>query len=159
VLLVIADTGPINYLVLIGQAELLPKLFERIFLPAPVRRELADPDAPAEVRPWIANPPGWLDIRETDAAPALSAGLDQGEAAVIALAAALKADLLLIDDRAGVMAPRAKGFRVTGTLGVLDLAAERGLVDIADAIRQLEGTNFRRPAELLQLLLKKHCGG
>jgi hypothetical protein len=39
--LVVADTGPLNYLVLIGDIELLPKLFEKIFVPATVRDELA----------------------------------------------------------------------------------------------------------------------
>jgi len=32
--LVVADTGPLNYLILIGAIDLLPKLFERIFIPA-----------------------------------------------------------------------------------------------------------------------------
>jgi predicted nucleic acid-binding protein len=52
--------------------------------------------------------------------------------------------------------PNNKGFRVTGTLGVLDLAATRGLVDFAAAIRMLEGTSFRRPEAVLKTLLAKH---
>ncbi len=68
----------------------------------------------------------------------------------------MHADLLLIDDRRGIRAARQQGLRVTGTLGVLDLAAGRGLVDFADAIRKLEGTSFRRPEALLQSLLNKH---
>lgn len=31
--LVVADTSPLNYLVLIGQVEILPKLFEKVFIP------------------------------------------------------------------------------------------------------------------------------
>jgi predicted nucleic acid-binding protein len=45
--LVVADTGPLNYLVLIEAVELLPKLFERVFAPEAVRLELLDQDAPA----------------------------------------------------------------------------------------------------------------
>ena len=45
--LIIADTGPINYLVLIGNIELLPILFENVILPSAVQAELTDPDAPA----------------------------------------------------------------------------------------------------------------
>jgi len=32
--LVIADTGPVNYLILIGQIDILPALFEKVILPA-----------------------------------------------------------------------------------------------------------------------------
>jgi len=46
--------------------------------------------------------------------------------------------------------------RVTGTLGVLDIAAEHGLVDFAAAIHALERTTFRRPDVLLNALLAKH---
>jgi predicted nucleic acid-binding protein len=65
--LVIADTGPINYLVLIGNIDLLPGLFEKAILPSGVEAELADLDAPASVRNWIAYPPAWLDVQETPA--------------------------------------------------------------------------------------------
>ena len=45
--LIIADTGPINYLVLIGSIDLLPILFENVILPSAVRAELTDPGRPA----------------------------------------------------------------------------------------------------------------
>ena len=48
--LVIADTAPINYLILIGHVDLLPCLFERVALPQAVERELSDLDAPTAVR-------------------------------------------------------------------------------------------------------------
>ena len=62
--LIIADTGPIDYLVLIGNIELLPILFENVILPSAVQAELTDPDAPPSVRSWIADPPAWLDVHE-----------------------------------------------------------------------------------------------
>jgi predicted nucleic acid-binding protein len=61
----IADTGPIDYLVLIGNIDLLPVLFEKVILPSAVQAELTDPDAPPSVRNWIADPPAWLDVHET----------------------------------------------------------------------------------------------
>jgi predicted nucleic acid-binding protein len=98
--LVVADTGPINYLVLIGAVDFLPVLFASVILPSTVQAELADPDAPPLVRSWIANPPVWLEIHET---PGLGhgsiEGLDEGEAAAIALASSLGADLLLMGRR------------------------------------------------------------
>jgi hypothetical protein len=44
--LIIADTGPINYLVPIGSIDLLPVLFDKVILPSAVQAELIDPDAP-----------------------------------------------------------------------------------------------------------------
>ncbi|MGA3187602.1 MAG: hypothetical protein ABSF22_10890 [Bryobacteraceae bacterium] len=61
-------------------------------------------------------------------------GIDAGERAAIQLAAWLNADLLLMDDRKGVSAAQRKGLRVTGTLGILDLGAQRGLVNFAEAL-------------------------
>jgi predicted nucleic acid-binding protein len=153
--LVIADTSPINYLILIGQIELLPRIFERVILPSAVQIELSNPVAPPLVQSWIATPPAWLEVVGTEGLEPV-AGLHEGEAAAIALAASLHADLVLIDERRGVRAAERQGLRVTGTLGVLDLAAERGWLDFAKAIRLLEGTTFRRPTALLETLLYKH---
>jgi predicted nucleic acid-binding protein len=61
--LVVADTGPLNYLVLIDAIELLPKLFEKVFAPEAVRAELLNQDAPAVVRAWATHPPSWLEVR------------------------------------------------------------------------------------------------
>jgi len=83
-------------------------------------------------------------------------GIDAGEKAAIQLAVSLNADLLLMDDRRGVKAAQRKGLHVTGTLGILDLAAHRGLVDFAQAVEKLRLTNFRTPPALLEALLKAH---
>jgi predicted nucleic acid-binding protein len=153
--LVVADTGPINYLILIGHIELLPRVFERVVLPAAVQTEISNPVAPLVVQRWVASPPLWLELAETqDLDPV--AGLHKGEAAAIALAASLHADLLLMDERRGVRAAERQGLRVTGTLGVLDLAAECGLIDFAQAISALGRTTFRRPEGLLNALTAKH---
>lgn len=153
--LVIADTSHINYLIQIGPIDLLPRLFERVALPKAVQAELSKPRAPLPVRSWIAAPPAWLEIYDTTGFPQVS-GLDDGETAAIALAESLHADLLLMDEREGSRVAHSRGLRVTGTLGLLDLAAERGLVDFAETIHGLESTNFHRPQTLLDDLLRKH---
>lgn len=154
---VIADTGPINYLIQIGHIEILPRMFERVVLPSAVQTELSNSLAPLPVRRWIATPPAWLEIDDATVLPKVS-GLDEGESAAIALAESLHADLLLIDERDGSRVARERGLRVTGTLGLLDLAAERDLVGFAEAIRKLELTSFRRPEAVLKTLLAKHKG-
>jgi predicted nucleic acid-binding protein len=80
-------------------------------------------------------------------------GLDDGEKAALALAASLAADLVLMDDREGVRVARNKGFRVIGTLRVLDLGARRGLLDLADAFERIKRTNFRYRQEIMDELL------
>jgi hypothetical protein len=60
--LVVADSSPLNYLVWIEQVEILPALFERIFVPEVVQNELRHSEAPESVRRWIAAPPSWLEI-------------------------------------------------------------------------------------------------
>jgi predicted nucleic acid-binding protein len=146
-------------LILIDCIDLLSSLFETVLLPAAVASEMQAVDAPTKVREWMASLPPWVEIKNDPPVfdPALE-GLDAGEKAAIALAGVLQADLLLIDERAGVRVARQKGLRVTGTLGVLDLAAERGLVDFADALQRLQRTTFHRPEALLKALLKKHSG-
>ncbi len=45
-MIVIADTGPINYLILIREIEILPALYQRVTIPPPVREELNRPRTP-----------------------------------------------------------------------------------------------------------------
>jgi predicted nucleic acid-binding protein len=159
--LVIADTGPVNYLVLIGHIDILPTLFGTVILPSAVRDELADIGSPPPVRDWIANLPSWLDVRVTpndEATVESLRALDAGEVAAILLAIELRADLLLMDDREGVIAARSQGFVVTGTLGVLSLAAERRLLNLAEAFERLKRTNFRFRQEIMDHLLGKVFG-
>ena len=156
--LVVADTSPLNYLVLIGQVEILPALFERIFVPQTVQNELRHDEAPESVRRWIAAPPLWLEIVPADHGngdPELLR-LDEGERAAILLATQIGADLLLIDDRDGVNVARSRGFAVTGTLGILDLAAARGLIRLNEAVEHLKNTSFRYPPDVLDALLARH---
>ena len=159
--LVIADTGPINYLVLIGQIDLLPTLFQNVILPSAVQRELDDGETPPSVRDWIASPPVWVEVKEApirDLNDDSLDGLDQGERAAIALAVAINADLLLMDDREGVVVARNKGFAVTGRLGVLNLAARRRLVNLNDSFARLKRTNFRYRQEIMDAILAEQVG-
>jgi len=151
---VVADAGPPRYLVLIDQIELLPRLFGKVVLPDVVRAELSAPQTPAQVRTWLATSPPWLQVGSAPVVEKpLPPKLDEGERAAIALAIHLGASLILMDDRAGVEEARRRGLQVTGTLGVLLLAARRGLVDLEAAFLRLKATNFRYPPTLLDAML------
>jgi predicted nucleic acid-binding protein len=91
---VIADSGPIHYLVLIGHSEILPALFEKIIIPSAVRDELARIEAPEAVRNWIQAAPPWLRVLTAAGEPLDDPslkGLDEGEKAALVLAASLAA--------------------------------------------------------------------
>jgi predicted nucleic acid-binding protein len=116
-MIVVSDTSPVNYLLAIGQIELLPRLFGQIILPAAVMAELQTPDAPDLNRRWLANLPAAFEVR---AAARLdkSLDLDAGEREAICLAEELHAAALLIDEKKGRAAARQRGLSVVGTLGV-----------------------------------------
>ena len=79
---VVADTGPIHYLVLIGHIEILPALFDKVLMPSVVHGELTRVEAPDAVRNWIQAPPAWLEIRTLQGNPSgdeTLEGLDDGE--------------------------------------------------------------------------------
>jgi predicted nucleic acid-binding protein len=56
-MIVIADTGPVNYLILIDEIDLLPALYGQLLIPPSVHEELGRKRAPEAVRLWIARPP------------------------------------------------------------------------------------------------------
>ena len=126
--LVVADTSPVFYLLSIGHIDLLPQLFGKVLVRDAVNRELRHPAAPLVVREWVAGLPDWAEVTQVD--PIDDAALQRlgaGERAAITLALSVHADLILIDERKGTTVALGKGFEVIDTLGVLRLAARRGL--------------------------------
>jgi predicted nucleic acid-binding protein len=154
--LIVADAGPLNYLVLIDAIEVLPKLFGSVALPEAVASELKHPRAPEAVRQWMANPPRWASVRPAIVDDGLFPKLDAGERAAIALASALGANLLLIDDREGAAAAREIGIKTVGTIGAIDRAARLGFLDLEATISRLRQTNFRGSPHLFDALLTSH---
>ena len=152
-MIVIADTSPINYLLLIDQIDLLPRLFQKIIIPEVVRDEMIAPGAPLVLQKWIANPPSWLTIQAVSVIDETLSALDPGEQAAITLAQTLSADLLIIDERLGRKIASDRGLAVIGTLGILDDAATQGFIDLLETIAQLQKTNFRVSRRIIQALL------
>jgi len=156
-MIVIADTSPLNYLVLIGEAEILKRLYGRVVIPEAVLRELQHPQIPAPVAKWIARRPAWLEIQQTTIAP--DAGLrllGEGEREAIILAQQHRPEaLLLMDEGKGRREALRRNLRITGTLGVLNDAASRGWVDLPSAFERLRQTTFRASPSLLQSFLDR----
>jgi predicted nucleic acid-binding protein len=155
-MIVISDTTPLNYLALIGQQELLARLFERVIIPQAVWAELQAAGTPEPVRSWVVSAPEWLEVRQAKLpADAALSTLDPGEQEAILLAQELHADLLLIDDRDGRLEAARRNIAVVGTLGILDKAAERDWLDLTEALTRLQQTSFRASAELIHFLLEQ----
>ena len=110
---VVADTSPLNYLLLIGEIALLPGLYGEVVVPGEVLAELTDSDAPPAVARWIQQRPLWLQVRHvqiTQNDPALLQ-IDPGERAAIFLAQQEPDVLLLIDDAGAAPRPTGVVFR------------------------------------------------
>jgi len=156
-ILVVADTTPLNYLILIECEEVLAKLFTRVLIPPAVLRELQDSGTPEVVRQWTEKLPAWLEVRPAQerSAGALPVSLGAGEREAIALGAELHADLLLVDDREAREEASKHGLRILGTLGLLERAAELGLVSLPETIERLGGTTFRIARALVEDALRR----
>lgn len=155
-MIVVADASPLHYLVLIEQIAVLFPLYGQVMTPAVVYEELQRPQTPEVVRLWMAHPPPWLAMRPPQAEhdPELLR-LGAGERQAILLAQATGADVLLIDERHGRRAARSRALRTLGTLGILDEAATRGLLDLPAALMRLQATNFHVTLEMVQALLAR----
>jgi len=153
-MIVIADTSPLHYLILVQVADVLPRLFQRVLIPDEVYAELRHPGAPAVVRQWIAESPRWLEIQSAAPARAAIADLDAGEAAAIRLAEQLgETAFLLMDDLKGRGEAARRGIPSTGTLGVLQAASKNRYLVLRDVLPRLLQTNFYITPALVQSLL------
>ena len=136
-MLVVADSSPLNFIIRLGNVDSLPRLFEAVAIPPQVAEELSHMRTPKAVRDFMVRLPQWLTIRSPMHIETIP-GVDPGEAAAISLARELKADLLLIDDREGRKAAVKRHIPVTGTIGVLERAAQAGLLDLPEAFHGLK---------------------
>ena len=143
-MIVVADSGPLHYLILLEQTELLHRFYGEVIVPEAVLRELTSARAPQPVRGWLSKPPAWLRVQAVPSSQVelITDDLDLGEREAIALAHLLRADLLLIDEISGRAEARRQSLRVTGTLGILRTAAERELIDVPVVLARLRDTSF-----------------
>ena len=153
-MIVVCDTSPVNYLVLIDEIDLLPQLFTTVVLPAGVLAELQHPRTPPRVASWAREVPPWVRVISPKG-PVEDVGLGRGEAEAITIAMQVAADVVLIDERKATVVARHRGLLVTGTLGVLALAAESKLVDLEASIGRLLETNFRASPALIDDILRQ----
>jgi predicted nucleic acid-binding protein len=61
---VVADTSPLNYLILIDAIAVLPQMYGVVVAPRQVIAELAAVEAPDSVKTWASSLPAWVDVRD-----------------------------------------------------------------------------------------------
>lgn len=157
-MIVVSDTTPLNYLVLIDSVHVLPAIFGQVYAPPAVLAELKRSRRPElePVRRWADAPPEWLIIKEpSEIDRTLPAKLGDGEAQAISLAKEIGADKTLIDDSDARKAAEERRLEVVGTLGILEDAAARGLIDIEPKIEELKATTFRASEKLYRSVVER----
>ena len=155
---VISNSGPLIALATIGKLDLWAALFGKVIIPKAVYNEVVvygeGESGSREVgeAEWI----GTLEVKDRLAIELLLETLGAGESEAIVLAQELKAEYVLLDDALARRKACLIGLRVTGTLGILLMAQDVGLIPavklILDELRQ---TEFRMSDRLYQDVLTK----
>jgi predicted nucleic acid-binding protein len=97
-----------------------------------------------------------MEIRE-GSSPELSSqkGLSDADIEVLILAIETKS-VVLMDDLAARRYAQSLGLAVVGTLGVIEIAARRGLISLRDSFDRLQQTNIRITESLYQQILERN---
>lgn len=149
-MIVVSDSSPLIAFASVGQLALLRTLYGRVAIPEAVRDEVAGD---------VAERPGSREVLDAEWIEVIPASdtierylvltlVDRGEAEAIALAIDLDAELLIADDRRARSVAEEMGVRVTGVVGVLLEAKQRGMVadvkPILDSISATVGFRMSR---------------
>jgi predicted nucleic acid-binding protein len=161
-MIVVSDTTPLISLLKTGRLDTLEKLFGEVRIPDAVFEELTSNPRYSDEASTIRSFP-YIDIisvSDTDAVEQVSRedGLDLGESEAIVLTQEISADLLLMDEARGRDVARSLGLRITGTVGILLLSYERGILnkgEIMDCVERLRDANRFIGERYLQLLLER----
>ena len=151
--IVISDTGPLNYLVLIDAIDVLSGLFDRVIVPEPVLKELNHERTPELVRAWADNLPEWAAVEPVDTEirelADIALKVERGELSAMAIALQ-KEYPILIDDRRARKAADELGLITFGTLAILEIAACRNWLDFRSSAEKLRAEGFYLTDELIE---------
>jgi predicted nucleic acid-binding protein len=155
----VINASPVIALARVGQVELLKRLPKRALIPRAVQEELlrASEDDPAR----RALESGMFKVIETPAPPAeiLAWDLGQGETAVISYVFTHRKWIAVLDDGTARRCARSLSLRITGTLAVVLLAKQYGLIDsAAQILYDLRGAGFRLDEATIREALERTVG-
>lgn len=148
-MLIVSDTTALTTLIKTGMEHVLHALFGRIIIPSKVADELLHHHDVI---------PSWCEVRAVEPSErlaSLSAKVDAGEAEAICLAAELKADAILLDDKKGRREAAALQLPSLALPAVLVQAKRAGLITSLKAafvLLEQKGSYKLKPAALSELL-------
>ena len=154
-MIVVADTGPVIALAKLDRLDVLDIFGAPVAVTPYVRRELLSKPA-SETKEIERALERRIQVRDV---PTLGTKtkevvgrLDPGEREAVALAAALDEEAVLImDDQAGRRVARQLNCPVTGVIGVLLRAKERGRIDaVTPLLRQLQEGGYWLSDEIIE---------
>jgi len=125
---VISNTTPILSLLKINKLEILKELYGQVTIPNAVYQEVEEGKHKEFYKDLKKI--DWLiikDIKDQNSREYF-VDLDDGEAEVLILAKELNADLVILDEILGRRYAKVLEFNLTGTLGVLLKAKEKGII-------------------------------
>lgn len=142
---IVSDTSCIILFSKINKLEILEKLFSEILITDTVAEE------------YNKSLPSWIKVKrpKSNLHFGLKNVLDSGEATAISLAMDFENSLLIIDEQKGRKIAYELGLEVTGSLGILLLAKQKGIIpNVKSLINKIQSTNFRISDSLINRTLK-----
>lgn len=154
---VIADAGPLIALARLDRLNLLASLFGAVVMPQAVRNECMAKDTEDSRRIRQAIAAGTIQLEEAEPSPlALPRSLGDGEKAALSLATMHTDSLLILDDRLARKQAAKLGLAFIGTVRLLDLAEQRGLIDDAEAmVEAIRKTGYRISLDILRRIRRR----
>jgi predicted nucleic acid-binding protein len=144
---IISDTSALIALYDIGEMELLPKIFDEIWVTPEVELEF-NPTLPD----WISVKP----VKNQALKNEFEKAVDPGEASAIALAIETPGSQLLLDDKQGRKLAAAHHLPIIGTLGLLIEAKKRGVIlEVRPYLEKLDAAEFWISEAVKKEVLKK----
>lgn len=144
---VITDTSCFILLDKIGAFPILKALYQNVITTPEIASEFGKPL------------PDWIHIRSVENKELQYSYLEKvdiGEASAIALAMEVVSPLLILDDLKGRKLASQLNLKYTGTLGVLILAKQKGVITLLKPyFEKVKETDFRIATVLLQRILEE----
>lgn len=154
----VSNTGPIIALMLIERLDILQNLFQKVFVPDAVHKELLIGQstgiglAPYKQAAWIQ-----VHALQNELNPLIKTILDIGEASVIQLSQEINADYVLIDERkARKIARNIYGLRVVGTARILVEAKSKRMIDtVGDTLMKMRDGGYWIHDDIMHFAMKE----